>query len=57
MATARRLIFILFLKVSIADLITLLFSSLQNSEGSGDGDTGDSCADPCQFLPFPKTKI
>ena len=46
-----------FLKASIADLITLLFSSLQNYEGSGDGDSGNSCADPCQFLPFPKTKI
>jgi hypothetical protein len=45
-----------FLKASIADLITLLFSSLQNSEGSGDDDSGDSCADPCQFLSFPKTK-
>jgi hypothetical protein len=44
-----------FLKASIADLITLFCSSLQNSEGSGD--SGDSFADPCQFLPFPKTKI
>jgi hypothetical protein len=35
-----------FLKTSIADLITLLFSSLQNSEGGGDSDSGDSCADP-----------
>jgi hypothetical protein len=26
-----------------------LFSSLQNSEGLGDGDRGDSFADPCQF--------
>ncbi len=33
MATAGRLIFLEFLKASIADLITLLFSSLQNSEG------------------------
>ena len=57
MATARRLIFLEFLKASIADLVTLLFSSLQNSEGSGNGDSGDSFADPCQFLPFPKTKI
>jgi hypothetical protein len=56
MATARRLI-LEFLKASIADLITLLLSSLQNSEGYGDGDSGDSCADPCQFLPFLKTKI
>jgi hypothetical protein len=41
-----------FLKASIADLITLLFSSLQYSEGGGDSDSGDSFADPCQFLPF-----
>ncbi len=56
MATARRLIFE-FRKASIADLITLLFSSLQKSEGGGDCDRGDSCADPCQFLLFPKTKV
>ncbi len=49
--------FLEFLKASIADLVTLLFSSLQNSEGSGNGDSGDSFADPCQFLPFLKTKI
>ncbi len=49
--------FVEFLKESIADLITLLFSSLQNSECGGNEDSGDSCADPCQFLPFPKTKI
>jgi hypothetical protein len=55
MAAARRRIFWEFLKASIADLITLLFSSLQNSEGGSD--SGNSCADPCQFLPFPKTKI
>jgi hypothetical protein len=54
-ATARRQIFLEFLTASIADLITLLFSSLQNSEGGGNG--GNSCADPCQFLTFPKTKI
>jgi hypothetical protein len=29
---------------------------LQNSEGGDDSDSGDSFADPCQFLPFPKTK-
>ena len=46
-----------FLKASIADLITLFFSSLQNSEGGGDSNSGDSFADPCQFLPFLKTKI
>ncbi len=37
-----------YLKASIADLITLLSSSVQNSEGGGDGDSGDGCADPCQ---------
>jgi hypothetical protein len=46
MATARRLIFLEFLKASIADLITWLFSSLQNSEGSGDGDSGDRFRSP-----------
>jgi hypothetical protein len=46
-----------YLKASIADLITLFFSSLQNSEGGGDSDSGLSFADPCKFLPFPKTKI
>jgi hypothetical protein len=55
MATARRLIFLEFLKASIAVLITLLFLSLQNSEGGGGGDSSDSC--PCQFLPYSKTKI
>ncbi len=57
MATARRLFFLEFLKASIADQITLFFSSLQNSEGGGDSNSGDSFDDPCQFLPFPKTKI
>ncbi len=43
----RRVInFFKYLKASIADLITLLSSSVQNSEG--DGDVGDSCAEPCQ---------
>jgi hypothetical protein len=37
-----------YLKASIADLFTLLSSSVQNSEGSGDGNGGDSFADPCQ---------
>jgi hypothetical protein len=45
--TVRRvIIFFEYLKTSIADLITLLSSSVQNSEGGGDG--GDSCADTCQ---------
>jgi hypothetical protein len=35
-----------YLKTSIADLITLLSSSVQNSESGGDGDGSDSCADP-----------
>jgi hypothetical protein len=56
MATARRL-FLEFLKASIADLITLFFPSLQNSEGGGDSNSGNSFADPCQFLSFLKTKI
>jgi hypothetical protein len=34
--------------VSIADLFTPLYSSVQNSEGDGNGDGGDSFADPCQ---------
>jgi hypothetical protein len=29
-------------------LITLLFSSVQNSEGGGNGESSDSFADPCQ---------
>jgi hypothetical protein len=33
---------------SIADMFTLFSSSLQNSEGGGDGDGGNNCADPCQ---------
>ncbi len=57
MSTARRQIFLEFLKASIADLIKLLLLSLQNSEGGSNGNSDDSCADPCQFLPFPKTKI
>jgi hypothetical protein len=42
------LFFFKYLKASIADLFTLLSSSVQNSEGGGDGDGGNSCADPCQ---------
>ncbi len=57
MATARRQIFLEFLKASIADLITLFFSSLQNSEGGGDSDSGDSFADPCQFFHFWRPKF
>ncbi len=34
--------------MSIADLFTMLSSSVQNSEGRGDGNSGDSFADPCQ---------
>ncbi len=44
-----------FLKAS--DLITLFFSSLQNSEGGGDGDSGDSCADPVNFYHFRRPKF
>ena len=48
--TVRRLIIFLieYLKASIADLFTMLSSSVQNSEGRGDGNSGDSFADPCQ---------
>ncbi len=44
----RRVLFFEYLKASIADLFTMLSSSVQNSEGRGDGDSGDSFADPCQ---------
>jgi hypothetical protein len=37
--TVRRVIFFKFLKTFISDLITLSPSSLQNSEGGGDGDS------------------
>ncbi len=47
--TVRRVInFFEYLKASIADMFTLLSSSVQNSEGGGNGDSGYSCADPCQ---------
>jgi hypothetical protein len=47
--TVRRvIIFFKYLKASNADLFTLFSSSVQNSEGRGVGDGGDSCADPCQ---------
>jgi len=46
--TVRRLIIYEYLKASIADLFTMLSSSVQNSEGRGDGNSGDSFADPCQ---------
>jgi hypothetical protein len=38
-------------------MITLLFSSLQNSEGGGDGDSGNSCGDPLPPFSFPKGKF
>jgi hypothetical protein len=47
-ATVRRVTIFEYLKVSIADLFTLLSSSVQKSEGSGDGKGGDNFADPCQ---------
>ena len=46
--TVRRLIIFENLKASIADLFKMLSSSVQNSEGHGDGNSGDSFADPCQ---------
>jgi hypothetical protein len=56
-ATARKLTFLEFLKASIVDLTTLLFSSLENSESGSDGNNGDSFAGPCQIFPFLKTKV
>ncbi len=46
-----------FLKASIANLITLLFSSLQNSEGGCDGDSGDSCVTPANVYHFRRPKF
>jgi hypothetical protein len=57
MATAKRQIFLEFLKASIADMITLLFSSLQNSEGGGDGNSGDSVLTPANFYHFQRPKF
>ncbi len=49
--TVRRvIIFFKYLKVSIAELFTLLTSSVQNSEGGGDGEGGNNFADPGQEL-------
>jgi hypothetical protein len=42
------LFFFEYLKASVADLIILLSSSVQKSEGCGDGYGGDGCADPSQ---------
>ena len=46
--TVRRLI--IFLNISRRPLLICLqcSSSVQNSEGRGDGNSGDSFADPCQ---------
>jgi hypothetical protein len=49
MVTVRRVI--IFVNISRRPLLicfTLSSSSVQNSEGGGDGDGGDSFADPCQ---------
>ncbi len=43
-----------FLKASIADLITLLFSSLQNAESGGDGNSIDT---PANFYHFQRPKF
>jgi hypothetical protein len=56
MATARRFFFE-FLKASIADLITLLFSSLQNSEGGGNSDSSDVLLTPANFYHFQRRKF
>ncbi len=41
-----------FLKASIADLITLFFSSLQNSEGGGDSTAAIVLLTPANFYHF-----
>jgi hypothetical protein len=46
-----------FLKASIADLITLLFSSLQNSEGCGDGNSGFIVLTAVNFHHFRRPKF
>ncbi len=46
-----------FLKASIANLVTLLFSSLQNSECGCDGDSSDSCVTPANFYHFQRPKF
>jgi hypothetical protein len=38
-------------------MATLLFSSLQNSEGGCDGDSGDSCVSPANFYHFRRPKF
>jgi hypothetical protein len=55
--TVRRVIFLKLLKASIADLITLFFSSLHNSEGGGDGDNGGVVLTPSTFYHFRGTKF
>jgi hypothetical protein len=46
-----------FLKASIANLITLLFSSFQNSEGGCDGNSGDNCVTNANFYHFRRPKF
>jgi hypothetical protein len=57
MATARRLIFFFEFLKAIADLITLLFSLLQNSEGGGDRDSGDSVLTRANYYHFQRPKF
>ncbi len=47
----------IFLKASIADLITLLFSSLHNSEGGGDSDSAIVLLTPANFYHFQRGKF
>jgi hypothetical protein len=46
-----------FLKASCADLITLLFSSLQNSEGGGNSDSAIVLLTPANFYHFQRRKF
>jgi hypothetical protein len=47
--TIRR-VYLFFEYEFISDLFILLSSSVQNSEGGGDGDGGNNCPDPLQGL-------
>jgi hypothetical protein len=58
MATARRLIFFgISQGIHCQSDYTVVFIITKLSEDGGDSNSGNSFADPCQFLPFPKTKI
>ncbi len=57
MATVRRLIFLEFLKASIANLVTLFFSSLQNSGGVATATATIVLLTPANFYHFRRPKF